>query len=278
LSNVKTKFDGNADVFDVCGNELKKEISTNIIKANKSEPVEAHVCGPFMNSKTGQGSYIVVFGSLQKAWTLKAPFLLGYLCTLVERMNSRKNTSINVDHCETYYEFNIEKVKFGNESVWLHLPPRGGRPGNTVKRMNFVLSFDVKNSDQWLEMVKDAIEFLAFTMKKQEKDPVGSLLLDHVKHHANGLYRHIIDRHASEKSAEESLTNDIDAQFHGGFTINSHAWLNRFMVDYDIISVLKTHVGYQSWDDVPITERSYCYKNSTSKTSLPMWNTVQENF
>ena len=47
--------------------------------------------------------------------------------------------------------------------------------------MNFALSFDVKNSDQGLEMVKDAIEFLAFTMKKREKDPVGGLLLDHLK-------------------------------------------------------------------------------------------------
>ncbi len=86
-SNVKTEFGGDADVIDLCGDKLKKEISTNIIKANKSEPVEAHVCGPFMNSKTGQGSYCVVFGGLQNAWTLKTPFLHGYLCTLVERMN-----------------------------------------------------------------------------------------------------------------------------------------------------------------------------------------------
>ncbi len=82
--SVKTKFDGDADVFDLCGNELKKEILTNIIKTNKSEPVEAHVCGPFMNSKTGQGSYCVVFGGLQQAWTLKAPFLRGYLFTREE--------------------------------------------------------------------------------------------------------------------------------------------------------------------------------------------------
>ena len=102
----------------MCGDELKKEIKTNIFNANKSEPVEVDVCGPFMNSKTGQGSYVVVFEGLQKAWTLKAPILHGYLCTLVERMNSRKNTSINVDHCETYYAFNIKKVEFGNESVW----------------------------------------------------------------------------------------------------------------------------------------------------------------
>ncbi len=115
-------------------------------------------------------------------------------------------------------------------------------------------------------------------MKKREQGPVGGFLLDHLKYHAVGLYRHIIERHATVRSAEESLTNDIDAQFHGGFTINTNARLNCFMVDYDIIRVLKNHVGYKSWDDVPTTEREYCYKNYTSKTSLPMWNTVQENY
>jgi hypothetical protein len=61
------------------------------------------------NSKTVEGSYIVIFGVLKKGWTLKAPFIRGYLGTLVERMNSRENTSINVDHRETYYGFNIKK-------------------------------------------------------------------------------------------------------------------------------------------------------------------------
>jgi hypothetical protein len=53
-------------LFDVCGDELKKEIKTNIFNANKSEPVEVDVCGPFMNSKSGKGSYIVIFGALKK--------------------------------------------------------------------------------------------------------------------------------------------------------------------------------------------------------------------
>ncbi len=92
-------------------------------------------------------------------------------------------------------------------------------------------------------MVKDAINFLAFTMKKRETGPVGGLLLDHLKDHAVGLYRHVTQRQLCVKSAEESLTNDIDAQFQGGFTINVNAWLSRFMVDYDIIRVLKNHVG-----------------------------------
>ena len=66
MSYVKTKFDHNADLFDVCGDELKKEIKTNIFNANKSEPVEFDVCGPFMNSKSGQGSYIVNLEYLKK--------------------------------------------------------------------------------------------------------------------------------------------------------------------------------------------------------------------
>jgi hypothetical protein len=209
---------------------------------------------------------------------LKALFLCGYLGTLVEKLNSRKDTSINVEHCKTYYEFNIKKVEFGNESLWLHLPPKNGKPGNTVKRLNFVLSFDGTDSDQGLEMVKDALEFLAFTMKKRETGPVGGLLLDYLKNHADGLYRHVTKQQPSVKSAEETLTNDIDAQFHGGFTIKANARLNRFMVDYDIIRVLKNHVGYKSWDDVSTTEREYCFKNYSPKSSLPMWNTVQENY
>ncbi len=62
-------------------------------------------------------------------------------------------------------------------------------PGNTVKRLSFVLSFDDTDSSQGFEMVKDALEFLAFTMKKRETGPVGGLLLNYLKDHAEGLYR-----------------------------------------------------------------------------------------
>jgi hypothetical protein len=278
-SIVKTKFDGNADMFDVCGDDLKIEVSTYITKANKSEPIDADVCGPFMNSKSGQSSYVVIFGVLKKAWTLKPLFLRGYLGTLVKKLNTRSDTSINIEHCETYYEFNIKKIEFGNESLWLRLPPKNGKPGNTIKRLSFVLSFDgTADSAQGLEMVKDALEFLAFTMKKRETGPVGGLLLNYLKDHAEGLYRHVTERHPSSYSAEETLTNDIDAQFQGGFTINTNARLNRFMVDYDIIRVLKNHVGYKSWDEVSSTEREYCFKNYSPKSGLPMWNTIQENY
>ncbi len=158
------------------------------------------------------------------------------------------------------------------------MPPKNGKPGNTVKRLSFVLSFDGTDSAQGLEMVNDALKFLAFTMKKRETGPVGGLLLDYLKDHVEGLYRHVTERQPSVRSAEETLTNDIDSQFQGGFTIKANARLNHFMVDYDIIRVLKNHFGYKSWDDVSITEREYCFKNYSPKSGLSMWNTVQENY
>ncbi len=86
-SNVKTKFDGNADMFDVCGDELNTEVSTNITKANKSKPVEVDdVCGPFMNSKTGQGSCSYLW-STQKSLDIEgslSSWISWYSCGKVE--------------------------------------------------------------------------------------------------------------------------------------------------------------------------------------------------
>jgi hypothetical protein len=53
-SNVNTKFDVDVDVFDLCGGTFKKELSTNISKAIKSNALDVYVTGPFNNLKTGK--------------------------------------------------------------------------------------------------------------------------------------------------------------------------------------------------------------------------------
>jgi hypothetical protein len=52
LSNVNTKFDVDADVFDLCGGTFKEENSTNISKAIKSNALDVYVTGQFNNLKT----------------------------------------------------------------------------------------------------------------------------------------------------------------------------------------------------------------------------------
>jgi hypothetical protein len=127
-------------------------------------------------------------------------------------------------------------------------------------------------------IVKDAIDFLTFSMKKREKNPVGVLLLDYLKDNVQGLYNHLMNGSVSKDLVAEKLTNDMDAQFKGGYSISSNNWLNHFMVDYDIICILKDFVGYSSWSDVPISERGYCYRGYNSKTSLPDWHIEEEKY
>jgi hypothetical protein len=63
-----------------------------------------------------------------------------------------------------------------------------------------------------------------------------------------------------------------------GYSIHYHERLNRFMVDYDIVRILKNYVGYSSWDDVPLKLKDLCYKNYNSKMPLPSWNGDEERY
>ena len=118
---------------------------------------------------------------------MKDSFLCGYLHTLPSKMNSMKDSKIDTSHCQSYTEINIRKHEFGAENLWHCLAPKNGKSGNTIKRMSFILSFDTKLGNKGFLMVRDALDFLLFSMKKRAKNPVGILLLDHLKDHAQGL-------------------------------------------------------------------------------------------
>jgi hypothetical protein len=240
--------------------------------------LDVYVTGPFNNGKTGKSHFVVIFGAFLKAWPLKDSFLCGYLHTLATKMNSVKDSKIDTNHCHLFTEINIRKHEFGKDSEWRCLAPQNGKSRNTMKRMSFIVSYDTKLRNKGFLIVRDAINFLTFSMKKREKNPVGILLLDHLKDHAQGLYNHLMNGSVSNDLVAEKLTNDIDAQFSGGYSISSNNWLNHFMVDYDIIRILKDYVGYTSWSDVPISERAYCYHGYNSKTSLPDWHIEEEKY
>ena len=53
---------------------------------------------------------------------------------------------------------------------------------------------------------------------------------------------------------------------------------NHWMVEYDIICVLKGCVGYSSWTDVPVKQRGLCYKNYNQSVTLPEWDIEQERY
>jgi hypothetical protein len=105
-------------------------------------------------------------------------------------------------------------------------------------------------------------------MKKSESNPVGPLVLKHLKEHVEGLYTYLMRDNLSEDAVAKKITNDMDKHF-GVFIVKWNDSLNHWMVEFDIIGNLKYYVGYSSWANVPTTQRNLCFKNYNANFKLP---------
>ncbi len=84
--------------------------------------------------------------------------------------------------------------------------------------------------------------------------------------------------HNIEKAIKEKITAAVDSTFKKGYNLKVHSHLNQFMVDYDIIRILKNYMGYLSWSELSEVERAICFNNYSSKKALPDWNTEEETY
>ena len=85
-------------------------------------------------------------------------------------------------------------------------------------------------------------------------------------------------KNPNEELVAEDITVDIDKHFRAGLVLHWDDCFNHWMVDFDIIRVLKGYVGYSSWAEVPSYQRSRCYKNYNKKVTLPEWDIDQERY
>ncbi len=115
-------------------------------------------------------------------------------------------------------------------------------------------------------------------MKERADNPIGPLLLDHLHEKMEKLYTYLVNKSNSEDSAAEKITRAISQHFSGGPNIIWNARLNHWLVDYDIIQVLRYHIGYKSWSEVPLNQRELCYKGYTTKNKLPNWDIQKESY
>ncbi len=82
----------------------------------------------------------------------------------------------------------------------------------------------------------------------------------------------------NEAQVAKEITEDIDEHFRAGFVLHWDDCLNHWMVDYDIIHVLKGYLGYSSQADVPEKQRGLCYKNYDKSGTLPEWDNEKERY
>jgi hypothetical protein len=78
------------------------------------------------------------------------------------------------------------------------------------------------------------------SMKKRDNNPIGNLFLKDLKETAKGPYRHLMKGDSkNDDLVAEKITQDINQHFSGGYNIIWNDTLNHFLVDFDIICILK---------------------------------------
>jgi hypothetical protein len=80
-------------------------------------------------------------------------------------------------------------------------------------------------------------------MKKREINPIGPFNIEYLKEHAPSLYEYLLKKKPNEELIAKDLTDDIDKHFRARFVLHWDDCLNHWMVDYDIICILKWYVG-----------------------------------
>ncbi len=76
----------------------------------------------------------------------------------------------------------------------------------------------------------------------------------------------------------EKITNNIHQHFSGGYNLIWNDRLNHWLVDYDIIKILKNHMGYTSWSEVPMIQQELCCRDYGGNNELPPCNIQQEGY
>jgi hypothetical protein len=83
------------------------------------------------------------------------------------------------------------------------------------------------------------------SMEKCDLNPIGPMVLEHLKHHVDSLYRYFMKDKIVKELVGETLIEDIYKHFRGGCNVIWDDWLNLCMVDYGIICILKDYVGLE---------------------------------
>jgi hypothetical protein len=115
-------------------------------------------------------------------------------------------------------------------------------------------------------------------MEIRDVNLVGPMVLKHLKNHIDGLYKYFMKGKTKEESVGASLTKVINKYCRRGYNLIWSDLLNRCMVDYDIIRILKTFVGYTHWNNVSNKQKLLCFRSFDDNFNLPDWDAEQEKY
>ncbi len=172
---------------------------------------------------------------------------------------------------------NIRKVEFGEESKWKRMT-KNNRKVKTVPRMSFVFGSKTSEEATALTCLRYILDKVTWRLKTRNHKPMGFLIWEYCEQNEEAICNYMMREYHSQEAGQEKMTASVDAAFKNGYSLKLNTILNQYMVDYDIVCVLKEEIGFRSWSDMSELELSFCSRNHTSRNNLSDWNIEEEKF
>jgi hypothetical protein len=259
-------------MVNIFNNEFAKSVSNNTKEASKTTKiVNISVSGPFQNRRSGFTYWSVIYGD-QEAWFLKSNFMKGFVKLMLTSLKFRHE---EVVHCASYKVINIGKVEFGEESKWKLMTKKNGKV-KTVPKMSFVFGSKTSEEATALTHLRYILDKVTWGLKTCKHNPMGFTIWKYCEQNEEAICNYMMREYHSQEAGQKKMTASVDAAFKNGYSLKLNTYLNQYMVDYDIVCVLKEEMGFRSWSDMSELELVFCFRNHTSKKNLPDWNIEEE--
>ena len=131
-------------------------------------------------------------------------------------------------------------------------------------------------------MLKDAVALIFLMFKKRNTNPAGVLALDYARinspkgttYKQQGLYGHLLDSANGDVQAlEKRMTEEFNNYYKDGPTFSYDNHFDKYLVDWDIKTIMEDWLGENSWEDVSEETRKALYKGYPRR-ALPDWSRI----
>jgi hypothetical protein len=86
---------------------------------------------------------------------------------------------------------------------------------------------------------------------------MGFLIWKYSGENEEAICNYMMREYHSQDAGQENMTVLADAAFKNGYSLKLNTYLNQYMVDYNIVCVLKEEMGFRSWSDMSELELGF---------------------
>jgi hypothetical protein len=142
----------------------------------------------------------------------------------------------------------------------------------TVPRMSFVFGSKTSEEATTLTCLRYILDKVTWFLKARKHNPMGFLIWKYCEENEEAICNYMMREYHSQEAGQKKMIASVDTVFKNGYSLKLNTYLNQYMVDYNIVCVLKEEMGFRSWSDMSELELGFSFRNHTSKNNLPYLN------